>query len=121
MPTATAGAARSRRRAGGELLLRVFACSRTELLQTLTGLLGKPEDAQDALQDAFLKCWRRRDQVGRIRNLRAWVYRVAVNAARDLRRNAWCRKARPLPAQLLLPDLTSPPPCDQVLDREALD
>src|SRR4051794_18105913 len=106
MPTATAGAG-VRRRLGGEALVRAFALHRTELLHTLAGLLNGPEEAQDALQDAFLKCWRRRDKIGRVLNLRAWVFRVAVNAARDLRRNAWRRRARPLPDQLPLADLSS--------------
>ena len=53
-------------------------------------------DAEEAAQDAFVKCWRRRDQLHRIRNLRAWLFRVGLNAARDLQRNAWRRRIRPL-------------------------
>ncbi len=79
-----------------EVLLRAFAEVREELLGTLAGHLGSHEDAQDVAQEAFLKCWRARRKLRRVRNLKAWIFRVALNAARDLQRNAWRRKSRPL-------------------------
>jgi RNA polymerase sigma-70 factor (ECF subfamily) len=84
------------RQRGSERLLQAFAEARLELTQALTRFLGSSEDAQDAVQDAFLKCWRRRKRVNLIRNLRAWIFRVALNAARDLQRNVWRQRARPL-------------------------
>lgn len=92
-----AATATARKRPTGEdRLLLAFIESRSDLLQALTQHLGSRDDAQDALQDAFLKCWRRRKGLHRIRNLRAWVFRVSLNAARDLLRNAWRRRSRPL-------------------------
>src|SRR5271167_4169222 len=85
-----------RQRVGGEKLLRAFAEARPDLLNALTMMLGSSDDAQDAVQDAFLKCWRKRDQVGGVYNLRAWIFRVGLNSGRDLRRNAWRRRSRPL-------------------------
>ncbi len=79
-----------------EKLLRAFAELREELLGTLAGQLGSHEDAQDVAQEAFLKCWRARRKLRRVRNLKAWIFRIALNAARDLQRNAWRRKSRPL-------------------------
>src|SRR5215472_14342275 len=76
-------------------LARAFAEVREDLVHRLSFLLGNHEDAQDAVQEAFLKCWRLQDAPG-IRNYRAWLRRVAVNAARDLQRNAWRRRWRPL-------------------------
>jgi RNA polymerase sigma-70 factor (ECF subfamily) len=84
-------------------------------------MLGNAEDAQDVMQEAFLKCWRARARVWRVQNLRAWIFRVCLNAARDYQRNAWRRKSRPLPEQITLPDVSSVPPCDQLLNREDLD
>jgi RNA polymerase sigma-70 factor (ECF subfamily) len=66
------------------------------LIGTLYFFLGNYEDAQDAAQEAFLKCWRKVKSLGRIRNLRAWLFRVGLNTARDLQRSAWRRHARPL-------------------------
>jgi RNA polymerase sigma-70 factor (ECF subfamily) len=109
-----------RRRACGERLLRAFADARGELTQAVARVLGNAEDAQDAVQEAFLKCWRGRDRVGDVRNLRAWIFRVALNAARDLRRNGYRRRARPLADQ---PDVgrPGPAPADEVLHAEALE
>ena len=76
-----------------------FVCAfnqiRTELVSTLFYMLGNHEDALDAAQDAFLKCWRNRDTISDIRNMRAWIFRVGLNAAKDLQRNAWRRRAKP--------------------------
>lgn len=77
-----------------------FVCAfngvRTELVSTLFFVLGNHDDAQDAAQDAFLKCWRTRETLTDVRNFRAWIFRVGLNAAKDLQRNAWRRKAKPL-------------------------
>src|SRR5262245_57207477 len=61
--------------------LRVFNEVRAELVSTLFFLLGNHEDAQDAAQDAFLKCWRTRGGLSEVRNVRAWIFRVGLNAA----------------------------------------
>jgi RNA polymerase sigma-70 factor, ECF subfamily len=65
-------------------------------VSTLYFVLGNHADAQDAAQDAFLKCWRTRAALTDVRNLRAWIFRVGLNAAKDLQRNAWRRRARML-------------------------
>ncbi|MEX0792440.1 MAG: RNA polymerase sigma factor [Pirellulaceae bacterium] len=67
-----------------------------ELLGTLYHLLGNMEDAQDALQDTFVKCWRHRAQLPEIQNVRAWLFRIALNTGRDLRQTAWRRKRESL-------------------------
>src|SRR5207248_596484 len=40
--------------------------------------------------------WRKRGGLKAVRNLRAWIFRVGLNAAKDLQRNAWRRRAKPL-------------------------
>jgi RNA polymerase sigma-70 factor, ECF subfamily len=83
----------------GEVLVRAFNDLRDELISALVFVLGNPEDARDAAQDAFIKCWNAREQLGNVRNLRAWIFRVCFNTAKDLRRSAWHRKSRPLRAE----------------------
>src|SRR5947209_12287977 len=85
--------------APGEMLERAFNEIKDELLSALVFVLGNPEDARDAAQDAFIKCWNAREQLGAVRNLRAWIFRVCFNTAKDLRRSAWHRKTRPLRAE----------------------
>jgi RNA polymerase sigma-70 factor, ECF subfamily len=79
-----------------EALLRAFNDWRDELVSTLMFVLGNRDDAQDAVQEAFLKCWRTRSGLSAVQNLRAWVFRVGLNVAKDLQRSAWRRRARPL-------------------------
>jgi RNA polymerase sigma-70 factor (ECF subfamily) len=82
--------------AEAERLEELFSRCQDELLGMLYYLLGSSEDARDALQEAFLKCWRRRAVLGEIENLRAWVFQVTLNTGRDLRSSAWRRRRRPL-------------------------
>lgn len=78
-------------------LENAFAQHRGELLGTLYYLVGNLEDAQDALQEAFVKCWRHREQLPEVRNLKSWIFRVALNTGRDIRKTAWRRKRHSLP------------------------
>ena len=87
-----------------ESLVELFNDLRDELVSTLLYLLGNPDDAQDAAQEAFLKCWRARHTLPDVQNLRAWIFRVGLNAAKDFQRSAWNRRSRPLPEDdLMLP------------------
>jgi RNA polymerase sigma-70 factor (ECF subfamily) len=83
-------------RTSGEEFVCAFNALRTELVSSLAFLLGNHDDAQDAVQEAFLKCWRIRDDLPEVQNLKAWIFRIGINAAKDLQRNAWRRKIRPL-------------------------
>ena len=74
----------------------LFAHSQAELLGTLYHLLNNADDARDALQDAFMKCWRHQTEAAGVENLRAWVFRIVLNTGRDLRDTAWRRRRRPL-------------------------
>jgi len=107
----------------GEDLVRAFNDLRPELVSTLFFLLGNHEDAQDAAQDAFIKCWRTRSGLGAVRNLRAWIFRVGLNAAKDLQRSAWRRRARPLGenAEASIPALVVATAADTLEEKESLE
>jgi RNA polymerase sigma-70 factor (ECF subfamily) len=79
-----------------DALVRTFNDLRDELISTLLFVLGNKDDAQDAAQEAFVKCWGARAQLGKVQNLRAWIFRVGFNTAKDMQRSAWHRRARPL-------------------------
>ncbi len=68
MAQATAPIPRRRRVSVEKRLQEAFAAVRTELLHTLVLVLGSPEDAQDALQETFLKCWQARDRSVAVQN-----------------------------------------------------
>jgi RNA polymerase sigma-70 factor (ECF subfamily) len=98
-----------------------FTALRDELVSTLLYVLGNRDDAQDAAQEAFLKCWRARDTAATVDNLRAWIFRVGLNTAKDMQRSAWSRRVKPLIAEdtmLASPDIA---PADALEDREAVD
>lgn len=75
-----------------DALAEAFQTHQRELLGTIFHLVGNAEDANDVLQEAFLKCWRHRSSLAEITNLKAWIFHVALNAARDLRGTAWKRR-----------------------------
>lgn len=79
-----------------EDFVRAFNGMRTELVSTLFFVLGSHDDAQDVAQEVFLKCWRTRESLTDVKNMRAWIFRVSLNAAKDLQRNAWRRRAKPM-------------------------
>ena len=78
-------------------LVSEFNSIRDELVSTLMYMLGNADDAQDTAQEAFVKCWRSRHTLPDVQNLRAWIFRVALNAGKDYQRSAWKRRSRPLP------------------------
>jgi RNA polymerase sigma factor (sigma-70 family) len=80
-------------------LEEAFARHQSELLGTLVYLVGNREDARDALQEAFVKCWRHRAQAPEVRNLKAWIFRIALNTGRDVRKAAWRRRREPMPQE----------------------
>src|SRR5262245_3549393 len=57
----------------GDALARAFNDLRDELISTLVYVLGNRDDALDAAQDVFIKCWGAREQLPQIQNLRAWI------------------------------------------------
>ncbi|MFJ7216361.1 RNA polymerase subunit sigma-70 [Amycolatopsis sp. NPDC098790] len=56
-------------------------------------MLGSFEDAEDTVQETFLRAWRRRETFEGRSTFRAWLYRIATNACLDL-----LAKIRPEPA-----------------------
>ncbi len=55
-------------------------------------MLGSFEDAEDTVQETFLRAWRRRETFEGRSTFRAWLYRIATNASLDL-----LAKRRPSP------------------------
>lgn len=101
-----------------EHLVSTFNNLRDELLSTLAYVLGSKHDAQDAAQDAFIKCWRARADVPDVLNLRAWIFRVALNTARDHQRSGWSKRSKPLVAEESTVVSREAPAVEQMADHE---
>ena len=72
-------------------------------------VLRSPADAEDAVQDAFLRVWRFRDAIPGGEGRRAWLYRVVVNACLSrLRGDKVWRERAADDALASLPDQADP-------------
>src|SRR2546421_3803406 len=58
-------------------------------------MLGTPFDAEDAVQDAFVRAWRNRDRFEGRAAMRSWLYRIATSVCLDMRKGRE-RRARPM-------------------------
>jgi RNA polymerase sigma-70 factor (ECF subfamily) len=72
-----------------EALRQLLAAARPRLVALALRVLGDPDEAEDAVQEAMVKVWR---NLGRFEGRAAfgtWLHRIAVNAALDrIRRRA---------------------------------
>ena len=81
-----------------EQLVRAYTPA---LLRYCTGILGSEHDAQDAVQQTFIKAWQRRHTLREgENNIRAWLYRIAYRTALDMLRAAKRAAAYPTPEPL---------------------
>jgi RNA polymerase sigma-70 factor, ECF subfamily len=60
-------------------------------------VLEHREDAEDVVQDAFIRALERIDTLDRSRPFRAWFYRIVVNQALNFRRSRTRRTMDPIP------------------------
>jgi RNA polymerase sigma-70 factor, ECF subfamily len=89
---AVQGAGQNTATAGVELALEQH---RSELTGFCYRMLGSAADAEDAVQETFLRAWRGFEKFEGRAALRSWLYRIATNVSLDML-NGRERRARPM-------------------------
>jgi RNA polymerase sigma-70 factor (ECF subfamily) len=106
---------------------------RGELTGYCYRMLGSPFEAEDAVQDTFVRAWRGIDRFEGRSALRSWLYKIATNVCLDMLQGRE-RRARPMdfgPAQEPVienlnerPEATwllpAPDPADTAVERESI-
>jgi RNA polymerase sigma-70 factor (ECF subfamily) len=114
---------------------------RAQLTAYCYRMLGSPFDAEDAVQESFVRAWRNRDRFEGRSAMRSWLYRIATNVCLDmikgrerrirpmdlgpasepLESNLNARSAKewiePIPENLVAPDRD---PADLAVERESI-
>ncbi|HTW08833.1 MAG TPA: sigma-70 family RNA polymerase sigma factor [Acidimicrobiales bacterium] len=87
--TSRAVAATSQQLADGDL-----EQYRRELTGYCYRMLGSGSEAEDAVQETFVRAWRNADRFEGRSSVRSWLYRIATNVCTDMQRQVQ-RRARP--------------------------
>jgi RNA polymerase sigma-70 factor (ECF subfamily) len=77
-------------------------------------MLGSQHDAEEALQEALLRAWRRLSTLKDDASLRAWLYKIATNASLDLLER---RRKRLLPIEYAPPADPNQPPGEPIAEQ----
>lgn len=94
------------------------------LYRAALSILGDPQEAEDVVQESFLRLWEKAPEFESPAHERAWLLKVTVNGCKSRLRSPWHRRTAPLldiyPAaapeeQAVLEVIQSLPPKDRAV------
>jgi RNA polymerase sigma-70 factor (ECF subfamily) len=92
------------------------------MTRTAMAILGREDEARDAVQDALLTAWRELASLRDPGAFDAWLTRILVNRCRRGLRRIGLRRAREIPADRLDgAEPAGPDPVNAAVDRRALE
>lgn len=92
-----------------EKLREMISAYQAELLRFCYVRLQDRMQAEDAVQETFLKVYRHLPNYCSSGHEKAWVYRIALNVCRDMLRSGWFRRINRHVTPELLPEASAPP------------
>ena len=75
-------------------------------------MLKNPDDAEDVVQETFLRYHTYKKDFESKEHIESWLYKVAINKAKDIQRKFWKRK------QVSMEDYMATIPFDRSQDEE---
>ena len=75
-----------------ELFLSAAGLHQDRVYRMALQMLGNPADADDAVQEVFLRLYTREEAFASGEHLRRWLLQVTVNYCRDVLRSPWRRR-----------------------------
>lgn len=113
-----------------EMFGRLVEPYRRELQAHCYRMMGTLQDAEDMVQETFLKAWRGRETYKGTASLRAWLYKIATHACLDalrkrpgryvpLTRDEASTLDEPIPASVMEPVWLEPYPDGWLIEGEA--
>ena len=64
------------------------------LYRLALGIVGRNVEAEDVVQEVFIKAWEQRSQWAGVENMEAWLYRMTQRHAIDKTRSAFTKRTR---------------------------
>ena len=79
---------------------RLVSANENRLYRAALSILGSSAEAEDAVQDAFVKYLEKRPRLSAPEDAARWLMRVTVNGCKDRLRSAYRRRSVPLTEEL---------------------
>lgn len=92
------------RREEAARLQRLVSAYQPELLRVCYFYLKDRMLAEDAVQETFVRVWRKLGSYHEDGREKAWIYRIAINCCRDTQRTGWFRRMLPTGQPQLFPE-----------------
>ena len=78
------------------LIERLISEYQTNLFVTAFNVCKNAEDAKDVVQDTFIAYYTSNQKFNDEEHIRAWLFRVAINKAKDVSKSFWRKNRMPL-------------------------